>query len=146
MSDGTSDQPSRASDVEPLDEVSLRVVPAADGVVAVIGELDLGSASALLTALRATEARRVDLSGVTFIDVAGLRALVSVDGLHVTRSCAVVDRIARLCAQQGWPTISGLADGAEMEPDDPTGIRGAIRPASAVGADGPAGVGPQGPA
>lgn len=125
MSEGTSDQPSRASDVEPLDEVALRVVPAADGVVAVIGELDLGSASALLAALRATEARHVDLSGVTFIDIAGLRALASIDGLHVTRSCAVVDRIARLCARQGWPAISGLADVAEIEPDGAPGTQGA---------------------
>lgn len=84
---------------------ALFVIEAGDGVVAVAGELDAATAGQLARRLSAPPAVRViDLSGVTFIDASGLRALVEAAG------CAGADRrrlrspsrpVIRLCEITG---------------------------------------------
>lgn len=79
------------------DERGARTVPTGNGVTAVIGELDMDSTPRVVAALEQAATHDVDLSRVTFIDVAGLRALRKVPGLRVVRSCPVVERLLRLC-------------------------------------------------
>ena len=60
-----------------LDVGGLSMIEAGDGVVVVAGELDAATVGQLARRFSASPAVRViDLSGVTFIDASGLRALV----------------------------------------------------------------------
>ena len=98
-------------------------------IFTVTGDIDLGTAEHLLVRLTALigSARRetgLDLSGVTFIDCAGLRTLIAVDALvrangATTRLTAMSPAVARLLelAAPVWGTaILGAA---------PTAARGA---------------------
>ena len=75
-------------------------------IITVTGDIDLGTAEDLLVRLTALigSARRgidLDLSGVTFIDCAGLRALMAVDAQirvngYTTRLTAISPAVVRL--------------------------------------------------
>jgi anti-anti-sigma factor len=76
-----------------------------DGVCVVRGELDEFTAAELVSTLAAHPAvTSIDLGEVSFVDSAGLRALLVVRGqreeagagLHVRRSSSVVRRVMRL--------------------------------------------------
>ena len=65
------------SDFDAVDAGQFDLIEAGDGVVAVAGELDAATADQLVRRLSAPPAVQViDLSGVTFIDASGVRALV----------------------------------------------------------------------
>jgi anti-anti-sigma factor len=86
-------------------------------VIRVAGELELGQADALLAPLRATAADDapvvLDLSGVTFIDSTGLRALLDAH--------ARLERLV-VAAPPGSPvetllSLTGLDDVLTVRPD-----------------------------
>ena len=83
----------------------LSVIDAPDGVVVVAGELDAASAGQLARRLAAPPSVRViDLSGVTFIDASGLRALVEATsdaGANRRRLRSPSPPVVRLCEITG---------------------------------------------
>ncbi|NRQ35310.1 STAS domain-containing protein [Nonomuraea sp. NN258] len=91
------------------------------------GEIDVGNLATLVRALRwavrvSGQDIRLDLAGLTFIDVAGLRFIVAVAaGLPPGRSIvldAVPPHVRRLMTLVGWDRAPGLAfTGAD--PDRP---------------------------
>ncbi|SDC30145.1 STAS domain-containing protein [Actinokineospora iranica] len=95
-------------------------------VVSVTGEVDLATAPdlerALETALSQPEATgvRVDLSGVEFMDSAGLRVLVAARRNAETAGQSLVlhaphDRVRRIIEITGLAEVFGLADSASTE-------------------------------
>lgn len=119
----------------------LQVAPIAAGAtpgVAVRGELDLEAAARLLTDVmelwraaradrRADEAFVLDLSEVTFLDVAGLDALTGVYAGMVGRGCRVrvtppatggPRRLLLLAASRGWIAVAFDPDGADPASTD----------------------------
>lgn len=80
-------------------------VPFDDETVVVAGELDMYAADAVAAALTVPGVRAVDLSGVTFIDVAGLRALATNRNLEMRSASPSVRRLVALCALIGIPLI-----------------------------------------
>ena len=98
------------SGFDAADAGPLVLVEAGDGVVAVVGELDVATSGLLIERLSAPPAVTViDLSDVTFIDAGGLRALIDATG------CAGANRrrlrspsrpVVRICEITGLtPTL-----------------------------------------
>jgi anti-sigma B factor antagonist len=98
-------------------------------IITVTGDIDLGTAGNLLAHLAALvrHARRdigLDLSGVTFIDCAGLRALIAVDALIrangatmlLTAMSPAVVRLLELVDAPRNTTVPGVAPTATGGP------------------------------
>jgi anti-anti-sigma factor len=83
------------------DGADLSVVVLDRRTVAVAGELDVATAPTLRALLDAESVRVVDLSGVTFIDVAGLRVLLERRHLLVRSPSRPVRRLIELCMRAG---------------------------------------------
>lgn len=99
MGQGTSDTAPSGGHDDPV----LRVHRRRDGTVVVDGELDRWSAPTLLDAVAGCAAPQVDLTGVSFIDAAGLRALRGITGLRVVGTSPQVERLVRLSGADRWP-------------------------------------------
>ena len=86
------------------------------GLLLVIGELDMVTASRLARRLADSPSIRVlDLSGVTFIDAAGLRAIVEATRANPNLAVRAPSTcVRRLC------TIAGLDDLLRMAASEPT--------------------------
>ncbi|HEU5031909.1 MAG TPA: STAS domain-containing protein [Spirillospora sp.] len=114
-------------DVVELDTPLLRIEGAADAPwLRMAGEVDVSNAADLTRALRAARARidgdlHLDLAGVDFIDVAGLRTLTLAardlagrDGLLVLHSVTPhIDKLVRLI---GWDAVPGLELHCRLRP------------------------------
>jgi ABC-type transporter Mla MlaB component len=106
---------------------ALQITPAngAPGLV-IAGEIDESSYRRLLRGLAALDPRgdvHIDLSGVEFCDLAGLRAIVCVteanDGHSAPRHLtlhAVPDRLRRLLQILGWDDMPGVGFADERLP------------------------------
>jgi ABC-type transporter Mla MlaB component len=105
----------------------LRITPA-NGVsgLVIAGEIDESSYSRLVRGLRAVDPRgdvHIDLSGVEFCDLAGLRAIVCVTETdaggpapgHLTLH-AVPDRLRRILEILGWDDMPGVGFADERLP------------------------------
>jgi anti-anti-sigma factor len=95
------------------DGADLSVVVLDRRTVAVVGELDVATAPTLRALLDAESVRVVDLSGVTFIDVAGLRVLLERRHLVVRSPSRPVRRLIELCGRAGvclGPTFPPICD------------------------------------
>ena len=93
------------SDVDAVDAGPLVLIEAGDGVVAVVGDLDAATSVQLARRLSAPPAVEViDLSGVTFIDAGGLRALIEAtgcDGANRRRLRSPSRPVVRICEITG---------------------------------------------
>ena len=97
------------SDLDAVDAGPFVLIEAGDGVVAVVGELDAATAGQLVRRLSAPPAVQViDLSGVTFIDASGVRALVDVtvcDGSNRRLLRAPSRAVVRICEITGLTSM-----------------------------------------
>ena len=93
------------TDVDAVDAGPLVLIEAGDGVVAVVGDLDAATSFQLARRLSAPPAVEViDLSGVTFIDAGGLRALIEAtgcDGANRRRLRSPSRPVVRICEITG---------------------------------------------
>lgn len=106
---------------------ALRIIPA-NGVpgLVIAGEIDESSYRRLVRGLAALDSRgdvHIDLSGVEFCDLAGLRAIVCVTeadaGDSVPRHLtlhAVPDRLSRILQILGWDDMPGVVFADERLP------------------------------
>jgi ABC-type transporter Mla MlaB component len=106
---------------------ALRITPAngAPGLV-IAGEIDESSYSRLVQRLAALDPRgdvHIDLSGVEFCDLAGLRAIVCVTQAEAGDSApghltlhAVPDRLRRILQILGWDDMPGVGFADERLP------------------------------
>jgi anti-anti-sigma factor len=79
----------------------------APDAVAIVGELDSASGPQLARVLDDPSLRVVDLSGVSFIDMAGLRVLLRNRRLVLCSPSPMVRRLLELCERAGIPfTVS----------------------------------------
>lgn len=81
----------------------MSVVRVDEHTVAVIGELDAATAPQVSSVVEDRAVQRVDVSGVAFIDVAGLRALLCRDELVLYSPSRPVRRLLELCEVAGVP-------------------------------------------
>ena len=93
------------TDVDAVDAGPLVLIEAGDGVVAVVGDLDAATGGLLARRLSTQPAVEViDLSGVTFIDASGLRALIEAtgcDGANRRRLRSPSRPVVRICEITG---------------------------------------------
>ena len=81
------------------------------GVVKLLGELDAATAETLLAALAYADGQdfAIDLSGLTFVDSSGLRAMLRIRGEHHgARFVRPTATIARLLDVTGMAEILGI--------------------------------------
>ncbi|HZE06699.1 MAG TPA: STAS domain-containing protein [Solirubrobacteraceae bacterium] len=91
----------------------------------VAGELDLASAVGMLNAVRAAlrsrpEILELDLSAITFVDVAGLRAVITCRRMAVAHDARLAlvdpsDPVRRLVEMVGLSSLFGLEAGAPAD-------------------------------
>jgi anti-anti-sigma factor len=108
-------------------DAALRITPA-DGVpgLVIAGEIDEASYKRLVRDLAALKPRgdvHIDLSGVEFCDLAGLRAIVCVNQADAGDSAAghltlhaVPDRLLRILQILGWDDMPGVGFADERLP------------------------------
>jgi anti-anti-sigma factor len=113
---GTPDLPFMAEHPEIALTQLLRIAPLVDAQgLRIEGELDRSTLPALVRALSSMAGRGsfcLDLSGLTFIDVGGLRALVNaaadLHGGHVLTMRSAPAQVRRLLELIGWDETPGL--------------------------------------
>ena len=105
------------------EDAHLRVIWTADGWVRISGEIDLSNSKALAAALTARSASHgtldVDIAGLRFVDLSGLRSLIHpgpAEQASAVRLHNVPVHVRRLMALLGWEPASANGHGQPTMP------------------------------